>query len=731
MDGMNKESIYYVPSADQGGGSPEDDARKKAAEYYARHYPTEGRANVETLRTATEKKLLIHTSREVMAMYEDVEFHPDSAISDFRLEDVIAAIKDRQSAMQLGGKELETLGIVSRITLSGKEVVVFNYPGFEYKKTTEHEEKVVAKHYGPDGKTIVSIEKAEVPTEVYLVGTDFQRHDLAENLNNIQAEMVVRQDLAKMLRWVWNQTENLEGLVEFYIKNSLTVEAMDMLCNAEGRTGGLIRTEGGVDYEKGHEFGDAMSVALKCFEISACSENIKVLEGLLKRPGIRELFNVTEPEIDDLFSNPGQTPDRPINKILNKWIGKPWMWKQDYEDVRSGKDDLKEELKYRGLLTEKGNILVDADEYSDIEYIFEQVDRFLGGGIKAPIVLAKDARDARFIAWELLRITGMASDYGRQLYHEDEDLALRRPKGDYYHHDMGRMTSCDRVKVFLPGVFRSIYRYLKTENRDFGPEGSLGKYPDRFSVHYFKGWNIDTTDPLGEEERTRKEESLGRKLGRSETGKGKFGKRTFHEMRWGYKKELEEDKSTPGELVAMPEEPYYKLGELPWRRLSPKAYNEAALGSYIAGRKDIGLYQFMMKTDWPDIAIFKDANFWNKIAKHMGISMGPQVVFDGRFRGIYNGNKVHDGGAKDWAKEQVRNYKKKYLIAFWDGLRSLPQWKEWLASKPDQIRGKTGGDTISVPSIRVVKDRISKIGILTPEEARNLPEIPFNQDFLK
>lgn len=730
--------IYYAPPADQGGGSPEDDAKRKAAEYYARHYPTEGRANVETLRTATEKNLLIHTSREVMAMYEDVEFHPDPAISDFRLEDVIAAIKDRQSAMELSVTELRNLGIVSQLSIGGKEIITFNYPGFEYKKTTESQKKVVANHYGPDEKTIVSIEVAEIPTELYLTGTDSERNELAKILERIQVGMVARQDLAKMFRWVWNQTENLEGLVEFYMKNSLTADAMDMLFNAEGRMGGPIKTEGGVDYEKGHEFGDAMSVALKCFEIAACSEDVKALEGLLKRPGIRELFKVTDQEVDDLFLKPEQRPSRKINPALEKWIGHPWMWKQT---VRSGKGDLKTELPMgtkdnrgneigvRGLLTEKGNILVDTEEYSDMEYIFEQVERFLGGGNKAPKFLAKDARDARFIAWELLRITGMASDYGKQLYEDEEDLALSRPKGNYYHHDMGAMTSCDRVKVFLPGVYRSIYRYLKTENRDSGPEGSLGKYPDRFSVHYFKTWNVDTTNLPSEEERRKKEESLGRKLRRSEIGKGKFGKRTFHEMRWGYRKGSEEDKFTPGKLIAMPEEPYYKLGELSWRKLPPKAYNQAALGPYIAGRKEIGLFQFMMKTDWPDIAIFKDANFWNKIAKYMGISMNQQVVFDGKLRGIYNGDDGHDKGAKNWVKEQVRSYKKKYLVAFWDGLRSLTQWKEWLVHREDEIKeGSGAGVSKHREVIRRIKYRMGRIGVLTPAEAMALPEDASNKE---
>jgi hypothetical protein len=698
----------------------------QAREFYQRHYSTEGHANTEVLRVAVEKPLLIHSAREVMAIYEDTVFHPEGAMSKYRLEDVISTLSDRESVQSLNFQNLTDLSVVRADTYKDTTgEATFNYPGFEYKRETVIRE--VPRRKIKDAKgDVVGMEVEDQLVEIMLVGSDTQRQELAVTLNQIRAEMMSRQDLVEMLRWVWGQTENLEGLVEFYYKNSLTAEAMNRLCNAEGRKDSIMGTEGGVKYREGNEFGDATSVALKCFEIAALSENVEELERLLKRPGIKELFNVTDQEIDDLFLKPENRGGRAINTVLKTWIGEPWRWKKSADprvDYKKLKDDLIEEGKedewkkieattrltkddvsrdveenernmgYRGLLTERGNILVEAEEWQDIEFVWQQVERFIGGGDKSPIFAHHDARDVRFIAWEHLRITGMASDLGKQRYE------------DGFHHDMGVMTSCDRVKVLFPEVFRYIYAYLKPETRDFGPEGSLGKYPERFTVHYFKNWNLKT-----------EEEEKG--------GKGKFGERTFQEMRWGYRKDGEG-----------PEEPYYRLGELPWKRLPPKAYNVAALGAYIAGRKEKGLYQWAMRTDWEKeggLRAFKEASFWHQMAKHMGIAMSAQVVLDGKFRGFYNGVREHDKQVKKGlVKERVREYKKKYILAFWDGLRSLPQWKEWLASRPDEIRGKTSGDTISVPSIWVVKNRISKIGILTPEEARSLPETPFNQDFLK
>ncbi len=671
------------------GQGPEGEAAKGAQEYYARQFTREGQAAIEVLSEAVEKKQLIHCSREYLAMFEDMSLHPDGSISEYRIGDTISIVADRKSAMDHTIQDLKDLGFIPESYDGSSDVVDFTFPGYAYTKR-EEPVKIGSRRLKDKTGEVVNTEENWGNGTVFVVGTDNQRMTLRDVLTKVQAEMVAREDMVKKLRWVWNQTENLEGLVQFYFMGSLTNESMDTLCNAEGRINGLKATEGGAEYREGHEFGDATSVALQCLELAALSEKPKEFEELVKSLGIKFLFRATDQEIDDIFLAPADRENRNLKPELVKWLGEPWTWKKG---VRNGKVDMVSEK--RGLLTEKGNILVKAF-WTDAEYLFTQIERFLGGGPEAKRTFArKDARDARFEAWGFLRVSGMASDMGGQKYHVGASAELRRPEGDYIHHEMGGMTSCDRVKVIAPEVFRQVYRYLKPENRAYGPDGSLGKYPDRFTVPYLKTWTIKT----------------------------EFGERTFDEMRWGYRARKEKDLVT-GEFVNLPEEPAFRMGELEWKKLHPKTYNQAALGPFIAGREKIGLFQYVMNTAWR-MEELKDPTFWEKFGANMGISINEQTVFNGRLRGLYNGIEDHDEGARKASVLAVRNYKKQFLRAFWDGLRSLPQWREWLSSKADHL--DRGGSSIVAPLDRV-KYYLKKVGILTPQEVDALPMDPWDKD---
>lgn len=695
-------------------GSEEND-KNKAEEYEKRHpHYREGQTQLEILSKSTERHQLIDAARTFMNGFEDMSLHPDGSVSEYRLEDSISIVGNRKADMSYTKDTLLALGYlqISQNPVTGAVEERLIFPGFAYTtkiESIEHRKKILTAN-----GNLHHIEVEEEMIEVPISGTDDQRKKLNEDLNQVQGEMTAREDLVKKLRWVWNQTENLEGLVQFYFMGSLTQESMKILCDAEGRTSAsreagkgreaaLITTGGKAKYREGHEFGDAMSVAYQCLEIAALSEKPKEFEDLVKRPGIKFLFNVTDQEIDDIFLKPQDRQNRTLNPMLVTWLGEPWTWKK--EVGKSKKDNLKsgntpETENKRGLLTEKGNILV-GYEWTDIEHVFKQIERFVGGGDNSSVLAAKDARDARFIAWALFRVTGEASDLGGQPYFYDNDLFLGRKAGVYVNHEMGAMTSCDRVKVISPNVFRQVYKSLKPEIRSCGPDGSLGKYPDRFTVPYFKTWS-------------------------SNTG---WGMRTFQEMRWGYRAGMGVDFVANNE-VQMPEEKASRLGELPWLDLAPKAYNQAALGPFIAGREKIGIFQHAMRTDYR-IDELKDQAFFEKLAQYMGISFNLQTVRDGKFRGVFNGDSEHDGIAKGKTKDEIRNYKKKFLYAFWDGMRSLPQYREWLALRMDSVKNsnKPGSADVRDP-IKRIKYRLGRVGILTMDEALSLPEDALNQEDL-
>lgn len=733
-------------------GVPEGEEQNGELEFRQRQFFREGQTSVEVLTTSRERVQLIDASRTLLGAFENMSLHPDGTQSEYRFDDVIAVVENRSADMGYSYEDLVALGHIIPGTFNPETTeAIFTNPGYVFKSETVLEPGRPRKIFDGQGNPI-RIEVEEVPVQKFFVGFPQQREGLKQTLYEVQGEMTAREDLVKMLRWVWNQTENLEGLVDFYFKGSLTAEAMKLLTNAEGRKGktskdgsiekfwsALTKTEGGVEYRPGHEFGDATSVALKCFEIAALSEKPEEFEALLKRPGIGEIFDVTDREIDDLFLLPNQRigqdgKAREIKPVLKTWIGEPWKWKKE---IRTGKGDLEgaisklneksmseeREKASRGLLTERGNILV-GSEWEDVEFIFEQIDRMLGGGKGSKSLVKRDAAEARFVAWGLLRTTAMASEYGGQPYNVECVDGIKRV---VIHHEMGAMTSCDRIKVLYPDTYAYIYRYIKPEVRHYGPDGSIkdlpasneetldqykkrraenDDYPPRFTIHYFKSWN----------------------------GKTPYGKRTFQEMRWGYRKGVEKDLLTDKD-VELPEEvgpdgKGYRLGELPWLALSPKAYNAAALGPFIAGRKEVGLFQMRTRTNWK-IDELKDDTHWKKLAANCGIAMNFQTVFDGRGRGVYSGDSDHDGQVQKKVKEEIRNYKKRFLRAFWRGLRSLPQWREWLeASNKDVVDNTESGKGDTVSSFGRIKYRLGRVGLLTPEEAKALPTDALNVDSL-
>lgn len=732
-----------------GQSGTEGEKRNGEKEYRARQYFQEGASSLEVLRTGIQREQLIDAERTFIAGFEDMSLHRDGTVSEWRLDDAISLVADRSAAMAYDFNTLSGLGYLDPASYNPETTEAnFAYPGYCYTTITEIRPVIRGANLAPDGKTVISQIVENVPTQVFLTGKDEQREELSEILkDDIQPEMTSRKDLVQMTRWLWNQTENLDDLVKYYYMGSQTNVAIDALCNAGGRKyvskdikigqeahryDGLLVTEGGAEYREGHEFGDAMSVALQCFEIAAVSENVDELKNLLMKPGAKFLFKVSDQEIADIFLKPEERQNRPLNPILVKWVGEPHKWETTIND---SKVNVKKEKESRGLLTNKGNILVESS-WNDAEEIFKQIERFIGGGKEAPILAAKDARDARFIAWELVRLTGMASELGKQLYRK---ICVDGIERVIYCHDLGGITSCDRVKVLQPNVFRNVYEYIKPEKRNEGPTGSLGsydeeketfnnQYPDRFCVQYFKYWNSTF-------ELTNEHDAFGKYIGPT-------AKRTFQEMRWGYKQEEETDFST-GEKIILPAERAYRLGELPWKVLGPKAFNNAALGPYIAGRENIGLFSYMKRDDW-ELKEVEKFSLARNMANWLGIAMSAQVVFDGKFRNVYKGEyesklsdeeKTKKKGEKlaldKKVKDGIREYKKKFVKAWWNGLRSLPQWREWRAQS-DKL------DSVNNPNLmfplKRIKYMLGRVEILTPDEADKLSEefyYPLKEDAFK
>jgi len=499
-----------VPEGVEAGQEKDKDAKEQ--EYRKRHQYREGQTQLEIISTSVERHQLIDAGRNFMNGFEDMSLHPDGSVSEYRLEDTIAVVGNRKSDMSYSCQDLRDLGyLVKRrdengnikLDKKGDPIEDLVFLGFAYTskiEVLEHRKKILDPH-----GLLLHTEVEEEPIQTFVAGKDEDRENLYKGLAQVQSEMTAREDLVKKLRFLWGQTENLEGLVQFYYMGSLTADAMGDLCDAEGRSiphpdpkesmegkrvAVLTKTEGGAEYRKRNELGDATSAALQCLEIAALSEKPAELEALLKRPGIKFLFNVTDKEIDELFltdleiakqknldGSPRKRIDNANMNMLYKWIGRPWLWEQR---INGPKENVKEdnEQSLRGLFTKHGNILVES-EWEGAEKLFQNIERFLIGGDGAKSILAKkDARDACFIAWGLLRTTAMATDLGGQVYHYDADELLKRDPGNYVAHEMGAMTSCDRIKVIGPNIFRNVYRFLKPEIRGFGPDGSLGKYPD-------------------------------------------------------------------------------------------------------------------------------------------------------------------------------------------------------------------------------------------------------------
>jgi len=701
------------PSFDQlSGGGGESPDRDEEAQEYARRQAfgrfMEDQPHMEILRTESNPQIILYAAREIGRLVENGQNNLRTTVSPYVMESVLTQMSDRAGALELGKNDLIKLGLVEPNSINeDTSEAIFTHRGFAYKNEIKQIKVKRGETLDPQGKVIsIQVENVDIPIDY--IGSDDQRKFLSDKLKIFRNELETRKELSDEHVWLIGNTENLSGLTEFYYRVSCPTEtAMNNLCNAEGQPNGAKKTEGGVEYREGKEFGDTISVALQLHEIVGTSEDYQALKDLVRRPGMQFLFNVTEQEIDDLFLRPDGRKNREIKTILKEWIGEPWKWVDSDQTPlgggkrnRKNKDDLELEtndLDSRGLLTRCGNINV-GTEWPQIMEIRENIRRFIAGGENVGTIAKRDGEAAENISWEFFRISAKSTELGGAVYKDKGRDGVERVA---MHHDMGGMTSDDRVKVLMPEVFRSVYKYLKPgETRDWGPEGSFGKYP-RFAVNYFKTWKteVDGVD------------------------------RSFDELRWGYR---EDDKAQfLGRLVTKPREEALRLGELPWNGQTPKLFNRAALGIYIAGR-DIGIFPQIMNTSWKGFEDFKDKDFWTKLAKALGISVNAQTAIDGKYRDyLWNGmTEEQKRSGKEAIKNKILDAKKQTFKAFWDGLISLPQWGEWIASEMDRTP-RVGVGKIQVASPELIKNNMLFAGILSKEEIEKLPRAMENSYYEK
>lgn len=661
---------YSPNKGDGAGSSPMPTEAEKAAEMgkalEASKY-ADMLSNVEILASQVETPILIHAADELISRYEDEDFHNEGYKNDYAFMHIIDTMLERERNLKLTKEDLNALGIIKNYQ-SEKDQAIFEVRGYSYKKKMEEIvvlSEVIKKPSGEEDK-VFKISQIEAD----VVGSDKQRITLSSKINLLRGEMIARQDLTKMYGTIVRNTENLEGIVqELYYRQSMTPKAMEILFNAEARVNTLKKTEGGAKYESGKERGQARDAAVRCLEIVGCAEDYQKLKDKLQRPGIKFLFNVTDAEIDLLFVPANQRGGLTVNPVLAEWIGDPSTWTDVNGSLRQKKVFTNE---IRGKLTKEGNIFVESSQ-DKIDSIKNNIEDFIsakGGKGRSPLkseLLKREAKAVVNSAWGWFRVTGKATTYGYTFY---EKNGQKLP-----FSDMGGVTSCDRIKVMYPEIFRAIYKRNKTETRDWGPDGSFGKY-ERFGVDYDKGLSLET----------------------------EYGKRTVDEIRWGYRAE--------GNL---PEELPKRYGDLDYSQMNVKIFNKSALGMYIAGRPEIGIFQYIMKTNWEHIKVFQNKDFWTQFAKHMGISLSSEVALDGKLR-----------GSDDRQRESaVKEYKKRVFLAFWDGLRSLPQWREWLVEDKSRL-DRNGAH--QAHWIDRIKYYIGNTNILSKDEIIKLTFEPFSKD---
>lgn len=597
-----------------------------------------GYAFLETLKLSEKPDTIRLAAGEFMSLYEDIRYSTENFSSRFDLGRIASEITDRGRALSLSHQELLDWEVVTKIYEDQTGEV--EVPGFALGERRKKEEKRVGYSKDKDGN-IIREDWREIETIVPYIGTEQERKENREALEDAHVEIVVSGVLHDAYVFHDKNSENLAGLGETYLHHLLTGEALEKFFNSPALwPEGGVRTEGGVELKS---VGEMYDTALRIWDVViGLSEKPDELQSFRGRPGWQYLF-------------PGSTKDIP-SKEEQRWIGDVSKWHRGWK-VENGKlievsdnersgfrkpifseeyqrdlekkgrlGEIEKELKEpRGELTEFGNIIAHTHEDPNpelLEELREGIRRFLGGGKGSPQHLRRIVERAEERAFRLSRVWGIADGRGWEIY------LIRNEEGKPEYKlqmDMGPGIGSDYLKVMTP----TLYRWKNAgRRRDAGPVYTRERY---------KSFMEPLTRTLSYKDKIESDSHPK--------------ERTIEERLWGYPEE--------GDLV---EEPAHRYGEIKWRKFGKYPESSFFLRPFMVAREKVGIYDLTRKTNWTaqELHQMLDHGWWEEFMKRIQVGVTKSVIAKGAFRGK--------------SEEEIEDKKKLLwngiVVGTWDGVRS-------------------------------------------------------------
>lgn len=640
----------------------------------------------EALVRAETEDDVIFATRGIMRMSEKWKFTPEDGSSEYEIRRPLKAVSSRETALGYSVRELIDKKIITKLNEDNTGEARFG--GFEIYGIKN--QTFVLESCRVDQKTrqpILDGTERYRPSiiEVPYFGTPEERERMEKAYERASAEIAVRYLIHELYKSHSNNTENIDGLANFYLYSLPFADGLGELFDLPEENGEttITKTDAGVELRKGHEFGDKIETAYRAYEIISLSEKPGELKKLTKKPGWKKF----------MFPNAEQEAI---------WVGNIDQWARETQEVekftsnsyefsiipgeRTGKEDVANELAQhtRGRLTKYGNIFtsqvpqtsneIASSQHRQIEEIRGEVRKLLGGD--------KSAIDAEQEAWRLFRLNWMATENGYEIYKRSKDFPntpkKQVAKGIFENSvfkgvevvtDMGGETSDDTFKVLRPDLFQANYT---EKGRDPGPLGSLFK-SHRFAVSFFR----TVTSGEGQNERS------------------------YRELMWGAPQETIDE-------VNYPEEQPLRIGELPWDE-NFKIMNKHYLTTFMGGRKEIGTFQQVTNSS-PELKMLNDGQAFRRFWKQIGVGVPRAVVVKGEFR----------GKDKDLVDSVTEIFRDQIWQNYWTGLETLPQL--------DELRAKEGEKYVSInrengEQATTIRQQIDRIKDIARESGFSLPNI--------
>ena len=657
------ESGEYGQAGDEERREHEEYSQAQSQERYRKGY-----AFTETLKLSERPNTIRLAAGEFMSLYEDIRYSTENYRSRFNLGRIVDEISDRGRALSLSHQELQDWEVVTKIYEDQTGEV--EVPGFALGERRKKEEKRVG--YSKDkGGNIIREDWRVIETIVPYIGTEQERGENREALEDAEVEIIVAGVLHDAYVFHDKNSENLAGLGETYLHHLLTGEALEKFFNSPAVwPEGEVRTGGGVELKS---VGEMYDTALRVWEVViGLSEKPNELQSFRERPGWQYLF-------------PGSTKDTITNEE-RKWVGDVSKWHRGYrvdekgkiEEVRESnskgfrkpifdKDyenelrerrkklkeggdterkrspeeelrEIEEELREieeereepRGLLTNFGNIIAHTHGYlqpEKLEELREEIRRFLGGGEGSTPQLKRIVKRAEERAFRLSRTWGSADGRGWEIY-----LTRKNGKPEYkLQMDMGPGIGSDYLKIMKP----TLYRWKNAaRRRDAGAVYTRARY---------KSFMEPLTRTL-----SYKSDIEGHDYPKQ---------RTIEELLWGYSKQ-EKQEGKP----ELPKEPAHRYGEIEWRKFGNYAESNFFLRPFMIAREKVGVYDLTRKADWTAKELYDMTNhdWWEQYMKRIQVGLTSSVIAKGAFRGK-NESEIEDEKKRLWNG---------IIVGTWDGVRS-------------------------------------------------------------